>query len=74
MDLLKILQKLPFAPPIFNEELMAKFGEKVVLPDAIFPKREHAYTSGLSLSSLQLHRTPAPDFLFAAICHYLVVI
>ena len=38
MDLLKLVQKLPSAPPLFKEEILDKFGAKVVLPQTTFPK------------------------------------
>ena len=40
MDLRKLIQKIPFVPPIFDDELMDKFGEKVALPHITFPTRK----------------------------------
>ncbi|KAI9654279.1 MAG: hypothetical protein M1831_005444 [Alyxoria varia] len=41
MDLLDVVQKLSFAPPVFHPDFISKLGEKVVLPDASFPKPTH---------------------------------
>lgn len=38
MDLVKLIQKLPFAPPLFNEAIMDKFGARVAIPHTTFPK------------------------------------
>ena len=45
MDLLKLIQRLPFAPPIFSDETMDKFGEKVTLPHTTFPTRKCTQTN-----------------------------
>ncbi|KAI9714786.1 MAG: hypothetical protein M1820_000075 [Bogoriella megaspora] len=37
MDLLKIIQRIPGSPPFFTEEIVEKYGEKAVMPDAVFP-------------------------------------
>lgn len=39
MDLLKIIQKLPFAPPLFRDDFIDKFGIKIAPPYTTFPKR-----------------------------------
>lgn len=39
MLLLKLIQKFPFAPPIFSDATLDKFAEKVVIPPTTFPTR-----------------------------------
>ena len=40
MDLLKLFQNMPFAPPIFSDETMDQYGGKVTLPHTTFPTRK----------------------------------
>ena len=37
MDLLKLIQKFPFAPAFFNEAIMDKFGARAAIPHTTFP-------------------------------------
>ena len=38
MDLLKLIQKLPFTPGIFNEAIMDEFNVKAAIRHTTFPR------------------------------------
>ena len=48
MDLSRIIQKIPFVPPIFNDEILDKYGEKVALGDVSFPTGGFIFVIGSS--------------------------
>ena len=50
MNLLKIVQKIPLTPPIFNDETIERFGEKVALPHTQFSIRKCISTTIEDLS------------------------